>query len=108
MQHKKMSYRFSENARTDLLSIMHYISFTLSNPFSAEKLRLSFQKSINLLLEFPELHPVEFKLKFEYRKLVVANYNVFYVLDNNEIITARILHNRQNFKKHIKKSQSLN
>ena len=102
-----MRYRFSQDGEEDMLSILRYISVNLSNPDAAEKFRGKVRKSINLLLTFPELHPVEFKIKYEYRKMVVANYLVFYVIMENEIVISGILHSRQNFKKIFKKSQSL-
>jgi plasmid stabilization system protein ParE len=56
-----------------MLSILRYIAIDLSNPDAAEKFRSDVYNSISLLLRFPELHPVEFKIKYEYRKIVIAN-----------------------------------
>ena len=99
MKKPEMRYRFSQDGRMDFLSILSYISSGLSNPEAAEKFRTDLYKSINLLLSFPNLHPVEFKIEYEYRKMIVANYLVFYVAMEDEIVIARILHSRQNFKR---------
>lgn len=107
MKQPEISYRFSPDARTDYLSILDYISNTLVNPDAADAFSVELQKSIKLIQSFPEMHPVEMRIKYEYRKMIVGSYLVFYIVLEKEIVIVRILNNRQNFKNILKRSQSL-
>ena len=107
LKQPEINYRFSPDARADYFSILDYISNTLINPDAADAFSDELQKSIKLAQSFPEMHPVEMKIKYEYRKMVVGNYLVFYVVLEKEIVIVRILNNRQNFKYILKRSQSL-
>ena len=107
LKQPKINYRFSSDGRADYFSILDYIATTLVNPDAAEKFSTDLHKSINLMRTFPEAYPVEVKIKYEFRKMVVGSYLVFYIVLEKEIVIARILNSRQNFKKILKRSQSL-
>jgi len=107
LKQPEINYRFSPDARADYFSILDYISNTLVNPDAADDFSYELRKSIKLTQSFPEMHPVEIKIKHEYRKMIVGSYLVFYVVLEKEIVIARILNSRQNFKNILKRSQSL-
>ena len=107
MKRPEINDRFSIEARADYFSILDYIASTLANPDAAEKFSTDLNKSLKLIQTFPEAHPIEVKIKYAFRKIVVGSYLVFYVILEKEIVIARILNSRQNFKKILKRSQSL-
>ena len=107
-QEKNRRYRFSPDAEADYLAILDYIADTLSNPDASEKFRDDLRKAINLMLPFPDSHPRELSIKYEFRKMVVGSYLVFYVILEKEIVIARILNSRQNYKRILKQTKSLN
>jgi len=107
LKQPEINCKFSPDAKADYLSILDDISNTLVNPDAAEKFSDDLHKSIKLVQIFPEMHPVEIKIKYKFRKMVVGSYLVFYVILEKEIVIARILNSRQNFKNILKRSQSL-
>ena len=107
LKQQEINYRFSAQARADYFSILDYIASTLVNPDAADKFSANLFKSIKIIQTFPGAHPVEVKIKYEFRKMVVGSYLVFYVVLKKEIVIARILNSRQNFKKILKRSGSL-
>ena len=60
-------------------------------------------KKINMLLDFPEMCEVykPEKYRLTYRKMVVDDYLVFYVITGQEIQIHRILHGRRNIKRYL-------
>lgn len=105
LKQQELSYRFAPEARVDYLSILDYIANTLVNPDAAEAFDKDLQKSIKLARTFPEMYPVDIKIKYSYHKIVVGSYLAFYVVLENEIVIARILNSRQEYKKILRKSQ---
>ena len=91
-------------ARQDLVDIINYISHNLKNPIAAEKLAVKVTKEINKLKTFPHINtiytPVR-PLNFEYRRLLVRNYIVFYYIDEKQklIIIARVIYARRDYEK---------
>jgi len=47
-------------------------------------------------------------IKHEFHKMIVGSYLVFYVILEKEIVIARILNSRQNYKRILKQIKSLN
>lgn len=88
-------------ALEDLLEITKYISNTLKNSKSAQKLYKKIIGAIDNLEEFPNSNPMfisQKKLKYEYRKLTVDNYIVFYCIDDiKKLVTiVRVIYKRRN------------
>ena len=71
-------------AKRDIVDIAMYISRELSNPAAAEKMINKIIKAVDKLIDSPYLYRVHYPirpLKYEYRRLVVQNYLVFYYVD---------------------------
>ncbi len=64
-------------------------------------------EKINKLPSFPFLHPVykPGKYNYEYRKMVVDNYLVFYVVLDDAIEIHRILHQKRNITYNLKQDE---
>lgn len=89
----------SREARKDLLGIRKYIVEELLNPDAARRIIAQIRKSVLTLASFPwRGRPLDalISVHTEYRYLVCENYCIFYVIGNETIIVARILHQRQN------------
>jgi plasmid stabilization system protein ParE len=93
------SLAYLPSALTDLDSIVNYISTDLDAPRTAVKLRLEFDRKILALTKNPLQHRIYISqdtLKFEYRKLTVKNYSVFYVVKEDLVEIHRVLYSRRN------------
>ncbi len=79
-------------AAEDLANLVEYLSHFY--PSTALRQYDSIIEKVKLLPEFPEMCEVYEPQKFRltYRKLVVDNYLVFYVVTDTEIQIHRILH----------------
>ncbi|GHV16829.1 addiction module toxin RelE [Spirochaetia bacterium] len=87
------------SAVSDLNSIVTYISNDLDAPRTAAKLRIEFDQKISDLAKNPLRHRIyktQDTLEFEYRKLSVKNYSVFYVVKEDFVEIHRILYSRRN------------
>ena len=103
-----MTYQidYLPSALRDLTEISDYIGVKLNNPEAADRLSENLVSMIEKLAEMPYRHPVYFSLasfsvkplKFEYRKMVVKNYLVFYwVNEENHLVTiARVIYGGRN------------
>lgn len=88
-------------ARKQLMDAALYIARELSAPDVAEALVDTVESQISGLIRFPYRHPVYhslFAMKREIRFFPVKNYNVFYVVKEEQktIEIWRFLHQRQN------------
>lgn len=89
-------------AKQDMVNIVSYISHELLNPQAANALADEFINEIDKLAKFPYIHPMYYPLKpliYEYRKLVVKNYIVFYRVDEDkkQIIVSRVIYQKRNY-----------
>lgn len=97
MENDLFAIRFTPLAYEDLDEIDSYISDTLCNPQAAEKLMDEMQASINRLRAFPlsgsEVDDPYLASK-GYRKLVVQNYLVLHLIDQeqHQVVIMRIVH----------------
>ena len=85
----KNSYKIKiiQRAREDLDNIYRYISSELYAEYAAENLLERIEKSIMRLKDFPiscNYVADEFLRKKGYRKLIVNNYIVFYLVNEEE------------------------
>ncbi len=92
----KYVIKFTPLAIEDLDQIFIYIAFELCNNTAAENLTLKIENRINRLKTFPYhcSQVTDEILKFKgYRKLIVDNYIVFYLVDekSKEVVIMRIL-----------------
>ena len=89
-------------AREDMLDIVRYISQELHNPEAAQRLSERLIDAVQSILGHPyaapAFHPPR-PLKYEYRKLHVQSYMVFYRIDEErELVTvARVVYARRDY-----------
>ena len=91
-------------ARQDMIDIIRYISLELASPDAAEILAVEMIEKAEGLALFPYknvVHQMIKPLKYEYRKLFVKNYVLFYWIDEErKIVTiARVLYARRDFER---------
>jgi len=91
-------------ARQDMTDIAHYVSHALFNPTAAEKLADYMIEAAERLKDFPYINSIHQSikpLKKEYRKLIVKNYIMFYVIDEKEkrVTIARVIYARRDYEK---------
>jgi len=102
MKNKKYAIRYTPLSFEDLNEIDSYISDTLCNPDAALRLLDKMEKSIGQLKEFPHIgSAVEdaYLASKGYRKLVVENYLVFYLINEltSEVIVMRVLYGAREY-----------
>ncbi|MDE5648896.1 MAG: type II toxin-antitoxin system RelE/ParE family toxin [Oscillospiraceae bacterium] len=74
-------------ARRDIIDIAKYIGVKLANPNAAERLAEKMIEATEKLTDMPYKCPVYIPvkpLKYEYRKLIVQNYIIFYRIDEDK------------------------
>ena len=89
-------------ALKDMVEIVKYISHTLKKPDAASNLAESFIEKAESLLKFPYKNPVcqlIRPLKYEYRKILVENYIMFYKVDEEKklVTVARVIYAKRDF-----------
>jgi addiction module RelE/StbE family toxin len=103
MERNSFSLKITPKARIDLYSIYKYISDNLLNVTTANLLMKKIETNIMRLKDFPFscTHVSDEFLKHKgYRKLVVENYIVFFIVDEKakQVVIARVLYGRQNYR----------
>ena len=91
---------FLPSARQDLVGIARYIGRELCNPDAANRLADRLISSADALCNFPYAHPVYIPvrpLQYEYRKLPVQNYLIFYWVEeeNKKVVIARVVYGKR-------------
>lgn len=80
----------SESTQKDIDSIFEYIYFTLNSPKAADRISSNIAKAILNLRVFPKQCPLADKTATDgspYRKLIVENYIIYYLLyENDEMV----------------------
>jgi addiction module RelE/StbE family toxin len=89
-------------AYEDMDNIYSYISETLCAPLAAKNLLKKLIAEMNKLKTFPclgEIQPQTDSLRYEYRRLIVENYIVFYIVEEEEkrVNIMRILYGAVNY-----------
>jgi len=102
MSEGKYIIKFTPKAADDLEEIYRYISEKLFAEDSALRLLEKIEKNILKLRDYPlsgSLVTDEFLKQKRYRKLIVDNYVVFYVVNEYEklVVIMRILYGRQKY-----------
>ena len=89
-------------AKQDMMDIVRYISYELSNPVAAERLANEMIKTAETLVDFPyaysTYHPIRL-LRQEYHCLLVQNYFMFYFVDEAQklVTVARVIYARRDY-----------
>lgn len=89
------------SALDDMVDIARYIGVELKAPDAAERLALKLIAAVENACEFPYAAPLYVPirtLQYEYRKLIVQNYLVFYRIDEAQkrITVARVVYGGRN------------
>ena len=87
-----------------MLEIARYISHEICNPAASESLANEMIDAADGLIEFPysnAAYRTDKPLKYEYRKLIVRNYIMFYRIDEIEkqVTIARVIYSRRDYEK---------
>lgn len=104
MANSEYSIQFTEAAYEDMDNIYTYISRSLFAPVAAFDLMESIEKNILRLADHPlSGHPSEdsFLKKKRYRKLIVDNFIVFHIVDQEtkQVIIMRVLYGPMDYVK---------
>ena len=91
-------------ARRDMIEIVRYISQELQNPTAADQLAMELIEAGDSIPRFPYANPAFIPirpLKYEYRKLLVQNYFMFYWVDEvKKLVTvARVVYARRDYER---------
>lgn len=85
-QEKKLIY--DESFKDELVAVISYISYELKNPDAAERFSIAIQEAILNRFAFPgtfePYHPSR-SLNFEYYRIYVGNYTIFYYYNGTEM-----------------------
>lgn len=95
---KKYSIEYLPIAQKDLEEIIQYVQ--KDNPSAAENFLTDFDETVSKLGDFPLMGQVPKDRRLEhlnYRLLIVGNYLVFYVVEDNYVEIRRILHGRRKY-----------
>lgn len=100
---------FQPVAQQDMINIVAYISKTLSNPMAAGQLAEEFIIEAENIRNFPYSMPVynsPRSLKYEYRKLPIKNYIMFYRVDESKklITVARVIYAKSDYRKKLEQT----
>ncbi|MDO4553309.1 MAG: type II toxin-antitoxin system RelE/ParE family toxin [Bacillota bacterium] len=103
MENNRHQIRYLPLAFEDLDGIDSYISDVLNNPAAAETLMTEIERAVEQLEQFPyigsELEDACLAAK-GYRKLVVENYLVFYIVNDErrEVIIMRVMYGAREYR----------
>lgn len=89
-------------ARQDMVEIVRYISRELNNPAAADRLAVELIEAGDGIPAFPYANPAYIPvrpLKYEYRKLLVQNYLMFYWVDEEKklVTVARVIYAKRDY-----------
>lgn len=99
-----------QSALTDIAEAVRYITDELLNPQAAQLLAERFFSEAEKLSKFPYAHPVYLPvrpLKYEYRKVPIENYLLFYRVDERAklVTVARVVYAKRNMTRQFKKEE---
>ena len=89
-------------ARKDMMEIVRYISQELQNPGAANHLAAELVEAAERVLTFPYAAPAYLPirpLKYEYRKILVQNYLIFYRIEEEKklVTVSRVIYAKRNY-----------
>ncbi len=99
-----MAYKViaSEQAASDLDSIVGYLVSTLGQPSSARDLLDAYDEVVENLSAYPEMYPRVIDPRLErmgYRKALLKKYVVLYRVQGDSVLLARVFHQSQDYAK---------
>ncbi len=99
-----MRVMVSAQARRDLVEIHRYIAGELMHPQAADRILASIRDRISQLERSPDLgRPLsaDIPVPTAYRSLLCEHYRIFYVHTQQQVTVIRVLHQRQDYMKHL-------
>ena len=94
--------RYSPLFYEDLNSIIDYILLDLKNEMAAKALVHDVETAIKKRLDSPlrtAIYPSMYRRKYEYRRILVGNYLIFYVIIEHTMVVRRLLYGRRDLDK---------
>lgn len=100
-------------SKRNIIEIAGYISHELKAPESARKLVAKLMQATNEVTAFPYAHSIhqmpqnEEPLKYEYRKILVDNYFVFYYVDEAQslVVVSAVIYARRRLPEQLRKAE---
>lgn len=95
---KTYTVELSESAQSDLIATYEYIKHRLLAPDSARRVARHLRDMILGLGTMPERYPLSRNEKLAYenvRLMPVGSFHVFYFIENEKVIVARIMYGRR-------------
>ena len=97
-----LELKFTPEAKADLFGIFEYIAKNLTAPSAAENLIAKVETACERLTAFPLSGTIprdDTLAKKGYRILIVDNFLVFYMVDQNNVKIMRIVYGRRNYQR---------
>lgn len=103
----KYAVEYLPQFKEDMTEIAEYIGVKLENPAAAENLIKEISDKTASLADMPYMYSLynsQYPLKFEFRKIIVGSYAVFYYVDEAKklITVARVIYARRNIDSFLK------
>ena len=97
MKEKKYKIKLLDTFRYELFRIYEYIYYDLCNPIAANSFIINVNNAIIKRNYFPKSFQ-KFKSKnlYEWYRIYIGNFTIFYVVENNEMIIAHIIYSARN------------
>ena len=99
---------FSELFRGDVKSSVDYIKRTLQAPAAAQRLKDEIKKTYKKIKETPFTYPAvpdEYLASMGFRFVMVKNYMIFYIVEENQINIIRFLYGHRDWMNILKETQ---
>ena len=101
MEQHQYKYEFTPVAEQDIDDIFSYVSDELHSPQAADRLIDRIQEEVESVCDFPfsrSLLTDPLLRARGYRLIVVENFNLFYIVENDVIVIHRVLYRRRNYR----------
>ena len=105
MAKSKYSLKYLPSFSEELNDIMYYITFILKNKNAAERLLNNIHKAIKQRSESPESYEIyksKANIKYDWYRIYIGNFTVFYTVRKNRMEVAHIIYNARNFENMLK------
>lgn len=100
MAKNKYSIKYLPSFSDELNEIVYYIAFILKNKNAAERFLDNVYYAIEKRSENPESYETykgKFDMKYDWYRIYVGNFTVFYTIRNNIMEISHILYSARNF-----------
>jgi plasmid stabilization system protein ParE len=102
---------FARHFQEDVKSTINYIKNTLQAPVAAERLKDEIRKTYKNIKQNPFMYPVvpnDDLASMGYRFIMIKNYMLFYIVEENQINIIRFLYGRRNWINILKETKTEN